>query len=86
MAYTLLYYFCFYFIALFLYTMGCQLVAEDLGNGKQRMYYNPLEEISTIALQHDAKVVAVGGAFNNLTKFGAIVIWDLGNATIEKVK
>jgi len=68
-----------------LYTQGCYLVIEDLSNGLQKLFYNPVEEISTIALQYDSKYVAVGGALNPVSRFGPIIIWDISNKRIEKV-
>lgn len=61
------------------------MISEDLSNGVQELFYNPVEEISTIAIQHDEKVVAVGSSYNPVTKLGPIFIWDLANKRIEKV-
>ena len=68
-----------------MYTQGCYLISEDLSNGSQELFYNPVEEISTIAMQYDERIVAVGASYNQSTKFGPIFIWDLANKRVEKV-
>ena len=43
----------------FAYTCGCLVVVEDLHSGAQRHWLGHPEEISTLALSHDAQVPAL---------------------------
>ena len=42
----------------FAYTCGCLVVVEDLHSGAQRHWLGHPEEISTLALSHNAQVLA----------------------------
>lgn len=44
------------FAGLFVYSCGCIVVVEDLHTGSQRQWFGHTEEISTLAVTHDAQV------------------------------
>lgn len=44
------------FAGLFVYSCGCVVVVEDLHTGSQRQWFGHTEEISTLAVTHDAQV------------------------------
>lgn len=44
-------------VGLFVYSCGCVVVVENLHNGSQRHWLGHSEEISTLAITHDAQVV-----------------------------
>lgn len=39
-----------------MYSCGCVVVVEDLHTGSQRQWFGHTEEISTLAVTHDAQV------------------------------
>uniref|UniRef100_A0A9J8DAD8 WD repeat domain 90 n=1 Tax=Cyprinus carpio carpio TaxID=630221 RepID=A0A9J8DAD8_CYPCA len=60
---------------LFVYTCGCVVVVEDLHTGSQKQWFGHTEEISTLAITHDAQTVASasgGGASHS----SLICIWN----------
>lgn len=52
----------------FAYTYGCLVVVEDLHSGAQQHWPGHSEEISTLALSHDAQVLIL-----------CIAVWLLGS-------
>lgn len=43
-------------LGFFAYTCGCVIVVEDLHSGSQNHWLGHVEEISTLAVSHDAQV------------------------------
>lgn len=61
---------------LFVYTCGCIVIIEDLHTGSQKQWFGHTEEISTLAVTHDALTVASasgGGASHS----SLICIWNV---------
>ncbi|XP_072042911.1 WD repeat-containing protein 90-like [Amphiura filiformis] len=69
---------------LFAYTSGCIIVLEDLQTGTQRHLMGHIEEISTLALQHDAQVLASASGSHGLTS-SQICLWDIQGGMCKKV-
>uniref|UniRef100_UPI00398F26DD WD repeat-containing protein 90 n=1 Tax=Pristiophorus japonicus TaxID=55135 RepID=UPI00398F26DD len=70
--------------ALFAYTCGCLVVIEDLHSGSQRHLTGHTEEISTLAVSHDAQDLA--SASGGQDKTGCcIFIWDVMGGCCKKV-
>uniref|UniRef100_A0AAR2JJH4 WD repeat domain 90 n=1 Tax=Pygocentrus nattereri TaxID=42514 RepID=A0AAR2JJH4_PYGNA len=63
---------------LFVYSCGCVVVAENLHSGSQRHWLGHSEEISTLAVTHDAQVLIVASASGGgaLSK-SLICIWNI---------
>ncbi|XP_071478368.1 WD repeat-containing protein 90-like [Diadema antillarum] len=61
---------------LFAYTCGSILVLEDLDTSSQTHLLGHVEEISTLALQHDAQVLASASGSSGLAS-SQICLWDL---------
>ncbi|XP_043083053.1 WD repeat-containing protein 90 isoform X2 [Puntigrus tetrazona] len=65
---------------LFVYTCGCVVVVEDLHTGSQKQWLGHTEEISTLAVTHDAQTVASasgGGASHS----SLICIWNASDGS-----
>ncbi|XP_052451971.1 WD repeat-containing protein 90 isoform X2 [Carassius gibelio] len=65
---------------LFVYTCGCVVVVEDLHTGSQKQWFGHTEEISTLAITHDAQMVASasgGGASHS----SLICIWNASDGS-----
>ncbi|ROI16431.1 WD repeat-containing protein 90 [Anabarilius grahami] len=65
---------------LFVYSCGCVVVVEDLHTGSQRQWLGHTEEISTLAVTHDAQMVASasgGGASHS----SLICIWNVSDGS-----
>ncbi|XP_048030728.1 WD repeat-containing protein 90 isoform X2 [Megalobrama amblycephala] len=65
---------------LFVYSCGCIVVVEDLHTGSQRQWFGHTEEISTLAVTHDAQMVASasgGGA----SRSSLICIWNVSDGS-----
>ncbi|XP_031416845.1 WD repeat-containing protein 90 isoform X2 [Clupea harengus] len=60
---------------LFVYTCGCVCVVENLHTGSQRHWLGHTEEISTLAISHDAQLVASASGSGASTK-SLICIWN----------
>ena len=69
---------------LFVYTSGCIIIIEDLHDGKQRHLLRHVEEISTLALQHDVQVLASASGSSDMVA-SRICIWDLQSGACKKV-
>ncbi|XP_067859383.1 WD repeat-containing protein 90 isoform X3 [Heptranchias perlo] len=70
--------------ALFAYSCGCLVVVEDLHSGSQRHLTGHTEEISTLAVSHDAQDLA--SASGGPDKTGCcIFIWDVTGGCCKKV-
>ncbi|XP_026782452.3 WD repeat-containing protein 90 isoform X1 [Pangasianodon hypophthalmus] len=61
---------------LFVYSCGCVVVVENLHNGSQRHWLGHSEEISTLAVTHDAKTVASASGGGASSK-SLICIWNV---------
>uniref|UniRef100_A0A3B4DWF8 WD repeat domain 90 n=1 Tax=Pygocentrus nattereri TaxID=42514 RepID=A0A3B4DWF8_PYGNA len=61
---------------LFVYSCGCVVVAENLHSGSQRHWLGHSEEISTLAVTHDAQIVASASGGGALSK-SLICIWNI---------
>ncbi|XP_050954268.1 WD repeat-containing protein 90 [Labeo rohita] len=65
---------------LFVYSCGCVVVVEDLHTGSQKQWFGHTEEISTLAVTHDAQTVASssgGGASHS----SLICIWNVSDGS-----
>ncbi|XP_025733706.1 WD repeat-containing protein 90 isoform X1 [Callorhinus ursinus] len=61
----------------FAYTCGCLVVVEDLHSGAQQHWLGHPEEISTLALSHDAQVLASASGCSGTTSRCHIRIWNV---------
>ncbi|XP_058566961.1 WD repeat-containing protein 90 isoform X3 [Neofelis nebulosa] len=61
----------------FAYTCGCLVVVEDLHSGTQRHWLGHPEEISTLALSHDAQILASASGCSSTASCCQIRIWDV---------
>ncbi|XP_058250376.1 WD repeat-containing protein 90 isoform X2 [Hemibagrus wyckioides] len=61
---------------LFVYSCGCVVVLENLHNGSQRHWLGHSEEISTLAVTHDAQTVASASGGGAQSK-SLICIWNV---------
>ncbi|XP_072416196.1 WD repeat-containing protein 90 isoform X2 [Chiloscyllium punctatum] len=62
--------------ALFAYSCGCLVVIEDLHSGSQKHLTGHLEEISTLAVSHDAQELASASGNQSKTSC-SIFIWNV---------
>uniref|UniRef100_A0A7M4DUS3 WD repeat domain 90 n=1 Tax=Crocodylus porosus TaxID=8502 RepID=A0A7M4DUS3_CROPO len=70
---------------LFAYTCGSVIVVEDLHSGSQQHWLGHPEEISTLAVSHDAQVLASGSGQGNGGSRCQIRIWNIQEGTCQKV-
>ncbi|XP_049647753.1 WD repeat-containing protein 90 isoform X1 [Accipiter gentilis] len=61
----------------FAYTCGCVIVVEDLHSGSQSHWLGHAEEISTLAVSHDAQVLASASGKKNGDSCCQICIWNV---------
>ncbi|KAB0382023.1 hypothetical protein FD755_003940 [Muntiacus reevesi] len=61
----------------FAYTCGCLVVVEDLHSGAQQHWLGHPEEISTLALSHDAQVLASVSGRSSAASCCQIRLWDV---------
>ncbi|KAM6077548.1 WD repeat-containing protein 90 isoform 2-T2 [Theristicus caerulescens] len=61
----------------FAYTCGCVIVVEDLHSGSQKHWLGHAEEISTLAVSHDAQVLASASGKRNGDSHCQICIWNI---------
>uniref|UniRef100_A0A8C8BFF5 WD repeat-containing protein 90 n=1 Tax=Otus sunia TaxID=257818 RepID=A0A8C8BFF5_9STRI len=61
----------------FAYTCGCIIVVEDLHSGSQNHWLGHTEEISTLAISHDAQVLASASGKRNGDCHCQICIWNV---------
>ncbi|XP_069036890.1 WD repeat-containing protein 90 [Lepisosteus oculatus] len=61
---------------LFAYSCGCVVVVEDLHSGSQRHLLGHFEEISTLAVTHDAQVIASASGGSDGSR-SLICIWNV---------
>ncbi|KFR16439.1 WD repeat-containing protein 90, partial [Opisthocomus hoazin] len=61
----------------FAYTCGCVIVVEDLHSGSQNHWLGHAEEISTLAVSHDAQVLASASGKRNGDSHCQICIWNV---------
>ncbi|KAM3917263.1 WD repeat-containing protein 90 [Leptodactylus fuscus] len=69
----------------FAYTCGCIIVVEDLHSGSQRHWLGHPEEVSTLALTHDARVLASSSGSGDGSSLCQIRIWDTQEGSCIKV-
>ncbi|KAM9096361.1 WD repeat-containing protein 90 isoform X1 [Sarcophilus harrisii] len=69
----------------FAYTCGCVIVVEDLHSGSQQHWLGHPEEISTLAVRHDAQVLASASGWGDKNSRCQIRIWDVPEGTCLKV-
>ncbi|XP_070810969.1 WD repeat-containing protein 90 [Pituophis catenifer annectens] len=69
----------------FAYSCGCVLIVEDLHSGSQQHWLGHPEEISTLALSHNAQVLASASAQGGGDLRCQICIWNVQNRTCEKI-
>uniref|UniRef100_A0A663LQT0 WD repeat-containing protein 90 n=1 Tax=Athene cunicularia TaxID=194338 RepID=A0A663LQT0_ATHCN len=61
----------------FAYTCGCIIVVEDLHSGSQNHWLGHTEEISTLAVSHDAQVLASASGKRTGDSHCQICIWNV---------
>ncbi|KAM6407489.1 WD repeat-containing protein 90 [Rhynochetos jubatus] len=61
----------------FAYSCGCIIVVEDLHSGSQNHWLGHAEEISTLAISHDAQVLASASGKRNGDSHCQICIWNV---------
>ncbi|XP_036890386.1 WD repeat-containing protein 90 isoform X1 [Sturnira hondurensis] len=61
----------------FAYTYGCLVVVEDLHSGAQQHWLGHSEEISTLALSHDAQVLASASGRGGAASCCQVCIWEV---------
>uniref|UniRef100_A0A8C3KEF7 WD repeat-containing protein 90 n=1 Tax=Calidris pygmaea TaxID=425635 RepID=A0A8C3KEF7_9CHAR len=61
----------------FAYTCGCVIVVEDLHSGSQHHWLGHSEEISTLAVSHDAQVLASASGKRSGDSHCQICIWNV---------
>ncbi|XP_044301569.1 WD repeat-containing protein 90 isoform X2 [Varanus komodoensis] len=69
----------------FAYSCGCVLIVEDLHSGSQQHWLGHPEEISTLALSHDAQGLASASGQGRRDARCQIRIWDVQSGTCQKV-
>ncbi|PIO31188.1 hypothetical protein AB205_0180910, partial [Aquarana catesbeiana] len=69
----------------FAYTCGCIVVVEDLHSGSQRHWLGHPEEISTLALTHDALVLASSSGSGDGSSLCQIRIWNTQDGLCTKI-
>ncbi|XP_060116727.1 LOW QUALITY PROTEIN: WD repeat-containing protein 90 [Heteronotia binoei] len=69
---------------LFAYSCGCMVIVEDLHSGSQQHWLGHPEEISTLAVSHDAQVVASASGCGLGDSRCQIRIWDVPNGACRK--
>ncbi|XP_018426891.1 PREDICTED: WD repeat-containing protein 90 [Nanorana parkeri] len=69
----------------FAYTCGCIVVVEDLHSGSQRHWLGQPEEISTLALTHDALVLASSSGSGDGSSLCQIRIWNTQEGSCTKI-
>uniref|UniRef100_F7DUM3 WD repeat-containing protein 90 n=1 Tax=Ornithorhynchus anatinus TaxID=9258 RepID=F7DUM3_ORNAN len=69
----------------FAYTCGCVVVVEDLHSGSQRHWLGHPEEISTLAVSHDAQVLASASGQGSGASHCQVRIWDVEEGTTHRV-
>ncbi|XP_068102464.1 WD repeat-containing protein 90 [Hyperolius riggenbachi] len=68
----------------FAYTCGCLVVVEDLHSGSQRHWLGHAEEISTLALTHDARILASSSSADG-TSMCHIRVWNTQDGSCNKI-
>ncbi|XP_054570544.1 WD repeat-containing protein 90 [Eptesicus fuscus] len=69
----------------FAYTCGCLVVVEDLHSGSQQHWLGHSEEISTLALSHDAQVLASASGSSGAASGCQIRIWDVPGGSCQQL-
>ncbi|KAF0881208.1 WDR90 protein, partial [Crocuta crocuta] len=69
----------------FAYTCGCLVVVEDLHSGAQRHWLGHPEEVSTLALSHDAQILASASGCGNTASRCQIRIWDVPGGSCRRL-
>ncbi|XP_060141565.1 WD repeat-containing protein 90 isoform X8 [Globicephala melas] len=69
----------------FAYTCGCLVVVEDLHSGVQQHWLGHPEEISTLALSHDAQVLASASGRSSTASRCQIRVWDVPGGSCRQL-
>ncbi|XP_077762062.1 WD repeat-containing protein 90 isoform X7 [Canis aureus] len=69
----------------FAYTSGCLVVVEDLHSGAQQHWLGHPEEISTLALSHDAQVLASASGCGSTASCCQIRIWNVPGGSCRQL-
>ncbi|KAF5928623.1 hypothetical protein HPG69_007508 [Diceros bicornis minor] len=69
----------------FAYACGCLVVVEDLHSGAQQHWLGHPEEISTLALSHDAQVLASASGRSSTASHCQICIWDVSGGSCRQL-
>lgn len=69
---------------LFAYSCGCVLIVEDLHSGAQQHWLGHPEEISTLAVSHDARVLASASGWGCGDSRCQIRIWNVISGAYQK--
>ncbi|ELR62902.1 WD repeat-containing protein 90, partial [Bos mutus] len=69
----------------FAYTCGCLVVVEDLHSGAQQHWLGHPEEISTLALSHDAQVLVSASGGSGTASRCQIRLWDVPRGSCRQL-
>ncbi|XP_061256590.1 WD repeat-containing protein 90 isoform X7 [Bos javanicus] len=69
----------------FAYTCGCLVVVEDLHSGAQQHWLGHPEEISTLALSHDAQVLVSASGGSSTASRCQIRLWDVPRGSCRQL-
>ncbi|XP_055265016.1 WD repeat-containing protein 90 isoform X3 [Moschus berezovskii] len=69
----------------FAYTCGCLVVVEDLHSGAQQHWLGHPEEISTLALSHNAQVLASASGQSGAASRCQIRLWDVPQGSCRQL-
>ncbi|XP_057603855.1 WD repeat-containing protein 90 isoform X2 [Hippopotamus amphibius kiboko] len=69
----------------FAYTCGCLVVVEDLHSGAQQHWLGHPEEISTLALSHDAQVLASASGRSSTASRCQIRVWGVPGGSCQQL-
>ncbi|XP_023472469.2 WD repeat-containing protein 90 isoform X5 [Equus caballus] len=69
----------------FAYTCGRLVVVEDLHSGAQQHWLGHPEEISTLALSHDAQVLASASGHSSTASCGQIRLWEVPGGSCRQL-
>ncbi|XP_076998412.1 WD repeat-containing protein 90 isoform X2 [Tamandua tetradactyla] len=69
----------------FAYSCGCLVVVEDLHSGSQQHWLGHPEEISTLALSHNAQVLASASVSSSVATSCLICIWNVPEGSCQRL-
>ncbi|XP_060030083.1 WD repeat-containing protein 90 [Erinaceus europaeus] len=70
----------------FAYTCGCLVVVEDLHSGAQRHWVGHPEEVSTLALSHNAQILASASGHGPAAPQCHLYLWDVPSGSFQQLR